>query len=90
MSETSGLLILSCIVAAFWKPKKTPMSGFFVKGKDGRIGITLTPVRKKKRRPRTEKVFEHGFDPLAGSFEADGKDPFTRRSQVVMATCAAL
>ncbi|MBA2695068.1 MAG: hypothetical protein H0U62_04310 [Actinobacteria bacterium] len=57
MSETTGLLILSgivawLIVAAFWKPKKTPMSGFLVKGKDGRIGITLTPIRKKKRRPK--------------------------------------
>jgi hypothetical protein len=31
----------------------------------------------------TEKVFEHGFDPLAGAFEADGEDPFTMFSQWV-------
>ncbi len=60
MSETSKLLIFSGIVAwvivdAFWKPKKTPMSGFLVKGRDGRIGISLSPIRKPKRKPKKRR-----------------------------------
>lgn len=61
MDQTTGLLILSCViaslvVAALWKGKKTPMSGFIVKGKDGRIGISLSPIKKaKKRRPKRRK-----------------------------------
>ncbi len=58
MSETTGLLILSGIIAwiavlAWFKPSAKPFSRLLTKNRDGSISLKLTPVaRKKKRRPR--------------------------------------
>ncbi len=59
MSTTTALVLSLAvawlIIAACSRPSRKLFSAWLVKGKDGRVGISLTPVRKKKTKRRRSR-----------------------------------